>query len=98
MKKVRMLTMVFTFWVLLIIMSASWLVFLLLNNIHLVFQDLIFSLVLIIACISFSLSMFFIYQIVVDVLIEIKKTREKERNIKDILEYNQVLDPPSMYT
>ena len=98
MKKVKMLTMVFTFWVLLIVMSTSWLVFLLLNNINLVLQDLLFSIVLIIACISFTLSIFFIYQVIVDVLIEIKKTKEKEKNIKDIYQYDQILDPPSMYT
>jgi hypothetical protein len=77
---------------------VSWLVFLLINNIHLVFENLIFSLVLLLALVSFSLSMFFIYQIIVDVLVEIKKIREKEKNIKDIYQYSQALDPPSMYT
>lgn len=55
------------------------------------------GLVLVIAIISFTLSMYFISQMLVDVRVEIKKAREKERNIRDILEYNQVLDPPSIY-
>jgi len=93
-----MLTMVFTFWVLLIILSASWLLFLLLNNIQNIYDNGFFVLVLIIACIGFFLSMFFIYQIVIDVLLEIKKERQKEKNIKDILNYEQVVDPPSIYT
>lgn len=93
-----MLTMVFTFWVLLIILSASWLLFLLLNNIQNIYENSFFVLVLIVACISFFLSMFFIYQIVIDVLFEIKKEKQKEKNIKDILNYEQVVDPPSIYT
>lgn len=98
MKKVKMLTMVFIFWVLLIVMSVSWLIFLFVNNFYLIFQDISFSLVLVLASVSFFLSMFFVYQIVVDVLVEIKKAKENEKNIKDIYDYNQVLDPPSIYT
>jgi hypothetical protein len=46
---------------------------------------------------SFVLSSFFIYQIIADVRIDIKKIRETEKNIKDIYQYNQLLDPPSMH-
>lgn len=97
MKRSNILTMTFTFWVLLILMSVSWLVFLFYNNLHLVSSNIIIGLVLVIAIISFTLSMYFISQMLVDVRVEIKKAREKERNIRDILEYNQVLDPPSIY-
>jgi len=55
------------------------------------------GLVLVVALISLGLSMFFISQILVDVRVEIRKARKKEKNIRDILEYNQVLDPPSIY-
>ena len=93
-----MLTMVFTFWVLIIVLSVSWLLFLLFNNIQIIYENILFILVLIVACISFFLSLFFIYQIVIDVLFEIKKEREKEKNIRDLLQYEQVVDPPSIYT
>jgi len=97
MKRSNILTMTFTFWVLLILMSMSWLVFLFYNNLRLVSSNSIMGIVLIIAIISFTLSMYFISQMLVDVRIEIKKAREKEKNIRDILEYNQVLEPPSIY-
>jgi len=97
MKRSNILTMTFTFWVLLITMSASWLVFLFYNNLRLVSSNIIMVLVLVVAIISFGLSMFFISQILIDVRVEIKKARQKEKNIRDILEYNQVLDPPSIY-
>ena len=98
MKKIRTLTMVFTFWVLVVFMSVSWLFFLLINNIHLIFEQAIFLFVLVIAFIGFSLSMFFVFQIISDVRIEIRKEKEKLKNIRDVYEYNQLLDPPSMYT
>ena len=97
MRRSKILTMTFTFWVLLITMSVSWLVFLFYNNLHLISSNITLGLVLIVALISFALSMFFISQMLVDVRFELKKAREKEKNIRDILEYNQVLDPPSIY-
>ena len=97
MKKVKMLTMIFTFWILIIILSASWLAFILTNNIHLIYTEITFLFVLIIASLSFFLSFFFIYQIIKDIGKEIKKSKEKERNIRDVYQYDQLLNPPSMY-
>ena len=98
MKRVKMLTMVFTFWVLLIVLSTSWVLHLLTNNAQLIFEEFSFLIILIVAGISFFLSVFFIYQIIVDVLFEIKKEKEKEKNVRDILQYEQLVDPPSIYT
>ena len=89
--------MTFTFWVLIIILSAAWLIFLLINNVHLVYEQPPFLIVLIIAIAAFTLSFFFISQLIVDVRLEIQKEREKQRNIRDVYQYDQLLDPPSMY-
>jgi len=97
MRKVKTLTLIFTFWILLIILSAAWLVFLIFNNYYLISINLIYLTVLVIACFAFILSIYFIFQILIDVRIELKKAKEKERNIKDILQYDQLLDPPSIY-
>ena len=97
MRKVKTLTLIFTFWILLIILSAAWLVFLIFNNYYLISINLIYLAVLVIACFAFILSIYFIFQILIDVRIELKKAKEKERNIKDILQYDQLLDPPSIY-
>lgn len=98
MKRVKILTMVFTFWVLLIVLSTAWVLHLLTNNAQLIFEELSLLIVLIVAGISFFLSLFFVHQIVVDVLFEIKKEREKEKNVKEILQYEQLVEPPSIYT
>ena len=97
MRKIKTLTTIFTFWILLIILSLAWLVFLIYNNYYLISINLIYLAVLIVACFAFILSMYFIFQILIDVRIELKKAKEKERNIRDILQYDQLLDPPSIY-
>ncbi len=97
MRKVKALTMTMTFWALLIILSSAWLVFLILNNLTLIQTNIFLLLVLIVAGLSFTLSMYFIYQIIFDVRFELKKAREKEKNIRDIVQYEQLLNPPSIY-
>lgn len=93
-----MLTMVFALWVLLIVMSTSWLLYIFTNNIRHAFDQPLMILVLFLAILSFTLSMFFITQMLVDVRYEIKREREKQRNVKDIYRYNQTVEPPSIYT
>jgi hypothetical protein len=97
MRKIKTLAIIFTFWILLIILSAAWLIFLVYNNYYLISINLIYLAVLIIACFAFLLSMFFIFQVLIDVRIQLKKAKQKEGNIKDILQYDQVLEPPSIY-
>ena len=97
MRKIKTLAIIFTFWVLLIILSAAWLIFLVYNNYYLISINIIYLTVLIVACFAFVLSLFFIFQVLIDVRIQLKKAKQKERNIKDILQYDQILEPPSMY-
>lgn len=97
MRKIKTLAIIFTFWILLIILSAAWLVFLIYNNYYLISINLIYLAVLIVACFAFVLSMFFIFQVLIDIRIQLKKAKQKERDIKDILQYDQILEPPSIY-
>ena len=97
MRKVKALTMTMTFWVLLIILSSAWLVFLIVNNLILIQTNIFLLLVLIVAGLSFTLSMYFIFQIIFDIRVELKKAREKEKNIREIIQYEQLLEPPSIY-
>jgi hypothetical protein len=97
MRKIKTLKTIFTFWILLIILSAAWLIFLVYNNYYLISINLIYLAVLIIACFAFILSMYFIFQVLIDLRIQLKKAKQKESNIKDILQYDQIVDPPSIY-
>jgi len=97
MRQVKALTMTMTFWVLLIILSTAWLGFLILNNLIQIQTNIFLLIVFIIAALSFTLSMYFIFQIIFDIRVELKKVREKEKNIREIIQYEQILEPPSIY-
>lgn len=97
MKKVKTLTVTIIFWVLIIILSCTWLFFLMINNLRLAQVNFLIILILFVALLSFTLSMYFIYQIVFNIRIELKKVREKEKNKRDINKCEQLLEPPSIF-
>ena len=88
MKKIKALIITIFFWVLLIILSSAWLVFLIINNITFEKINIFLLLVFIVAGLSFSLSIYFIYQIIFDTKVELKKALEKEKSIEDIIKMN----------
>jgi hypothetical protein len=85
MKKIKALTMTIIFWVLLIIISSVWLVLLIINNITFGKINIFLLLIFIVAGLSFSLSIYFIYQIIFDTRVELKKALEKEKSLEDII-------------
>jgi len=98
MKKFSLAKTLFTFWTLLIIMSISWLIFIFYNNFSLIFTNTLILMALVISIISFTLSVFFIVLIILDLRIEYNKNKNKEKNIKDYYSYDQVVEPPSIYS
>lgn len=88
MKKIKVLIMSIIFWILLIILSSVWLVFLLINNIAFGKFNIFLFFIFIVAGLSFSLSIYFIYQIIFDKRVELKKALEKENSIEDIIKMN----------
>ncbi len=97
MKKLNLIKTVFSFWILLIIMSVSWLAFIFVNNFDLIFTNTLVLFAVIVACFSFVTSIFFISKIIVDLIKELRIEREKQKNVNDVYKYNQVVEPPSIY-
>ena len=97
MKKINLIKTVFSFWVLLVIMSVSWLVFIFFNNVELIFTNILVLFAIIVSCISFVISIFFISKIIVDLIQEIKIEKEKQKNIGEVYRYKELVDPPSIY-
>jgi hypothetical protein len=85
MKKIKALTITIIFWVLLIILSSAWLVLLIINNIIFGKINIFLLLIFIVAGLSFSLSIYFICQIIFDTRVELKKALENEKSIEDII-------------
>ena len=97
MKKLNLIKTVFSFWILLIVMSISWLVFIFYNNLNLIFTNALVLFAIIVSCISFITSIFFISKIIVDLIKEVNIEKEKQKSVSDVYKYNEVVEPPSIY-
>lgn len=97
MKKISFVKTVFSFWILLFIMSVLWLIYILYNNLSLIYSNMLVLSAFFVSCISFVLSISFILLIIFDIRKEIIEEREKQKNIRDIYQYKQIADQPSMY-
>jgi len=93
MKGKRNQKILFIFWTILLVLAIILMIFNLFN-IDLLFTEIVYQFVLILSCLSLFASIISIREILVDVKLKIVEENEKERNIKDVYRYQQLLDPP----
>ena len=74
---------------------STWFIYNIIGDISLFFSHTIYQMLLIIICVCFVLSAIFFRKLLTEVRYEVDNRKEKERNIRDIYLYNQLLDPPS---
>lgn len=86
----------FIFWLLLATLSAAWIIFNVLNDINLIFSELVYRFVFIISCLSFFISVLSLHVILVEIKSKINEEREKQKNVREFYQYSQLLDPPSI--
>jgi hypothetical protein len=84
----------FLFYLILATLSGSWVVFSIINRANLLFTEPVYQFVFIILCLSFVLAVFSIRESLNDTKYKIKDMKNKEKNVKDMYRYNQLLDPP----
>jgi hypothetical protein len=56
----------------------------------------LYQFVIVMACLSFVISVFSMYKLLVDIRSNINGVKEKEQNIKECYQYDQLLNPPIM--
>ena len=83
----------FIFWTILSIQSMVWIIFNILN-LGLLFREFTFQFVFILSCLSFLVSVISIKDLISDVNDILKEEKNKQKNVKDVYTYNQLLDPP----
>ena len=81
------------FWTILAIQSIVWIIFNIIN-INLLLTEYTFQFVFILACISFFVSILSINELLTKVKHIVNKENAKQRNVKDVYRYQQLLDPP----
>jgi hypothetical protein len=56
----------------------------------------LYQFVIVMACLSFVISVFSMHKLLVDIRSHINGVKEKEQNIKECYQYDQLLNPPIM--
>jgi len=79
----------------LIILSASWLLLNIVGNIELLLEPL-HQLVVIVLFLSILISTACLRKLLVDIRFKINEIKEKEKNVKECYQYDQLLNPPIM--
>ena len=92
----KTLANIFTFSLLLAVLSMSWFVFNMLVDIYMVFRKTSCQFALVLAFLSFFISIVFLRKLLVSIRRDINRKNEKEKNIRDFHQYNMLLDPPTM--
>ena len=95
MKEQNLLSLAFIITMLSTGLISSWFIINIINDVNLLFSEIMYQLVLIVICICFMLSIIFFRKLLVEIRYEIDSHNEKEKNVRDIYLYNQLLDPPT---
>ena len=84
----------FIFWIILALLSIVW-VFFNIFNFNLIITKSTFQFVFILSCFSFFVSILSIKKLLVEIKHIIKEEKIKQRNVKDVYRYSQLLNPPN---
>jgi len=91
----RTLVIVFLFSLSSVVLSVSWFIF---NrvDIDLILTENPYQFVLTMSCLSFVVTVVSLHRLLFDLQYKINEVKDKEKNVRDIYQYDQLLDPPIM--
>jgi hypothetical protein len=91
----RTLVIVFLFSLSSVVLSVSWFIF---NrvDIDLIITENLYQFILTMSCLSFIVTVVSLHRLLFDLQYKINEVKDKEKNIRDIYQYDQLLNPPSM--
>lgn len=95
MKEQNKLGLAFTISTIFTIIVAYWFISSILNDFNLLLSNNICKLIGVFVFLCFIFSMYLLKKLLVELRYEIDSHKEKERNVRDIYLYNQLLDPPT---
>jgi hypothetical protein len=91
----KTLTTIFLFSTAFAILSALWLLFNIIGNIELLLETS-YQFVVTLMFLSILVSIACLRKLLIDIRSKINKIKEKEKNIKECYQYDQLLNPPIM--
>ncbi len=91
----RTLVIVFLFSLSSVVLSVSWFIF---NrvDIDLIITENLYQFILTMSCLSFIVTVVSLHRLLFDLQYKINEVKDKEKNVRDIYQYDQLLNPPSM--
>ena len=92
----KTLVKVFTFSILIVVLSISWLVLNMTVDTDMVFREVSCQFALVMTFLSFFISIVFLRELLVIIRRDINRRKEKEKNIQDFHHYKMLLDPPTI--
>ena len=92
MKGFRTHGIIFIFWIVLSMLSTSFIIFSIINF------EIVYLFVFILAVIGLFAAIISINKMLINARYLLKLKKEKENHVRDFYRYQQLLDPPSMYT
>lgn len=95
MKEQNILSLAFIVAMLSTVLISSWFILNIINDLTLLFSENMYKLLLIAVFVCFILSIVLLKKLLIEIRYKIDSYRAKERNIRDIYLYNQLLDPPN---
>jgi len=93
MKGKRTQKVLFIFWTILTILTVFWIIFNIFN-ISLLLTESVYQFVFVLSCLCLFASIISVREILADAKLKIIEENEKQRNIRDVYRYQQLLDPP----
>ena len=76
--------------------SLVWIVLNLTGYVDFLLEEIIFIIILIVGCLVFLKALFSLRQIQTDVKFETNEIDDKEKTVREMYQYNRLLDPPDM--
>ena len=62
----------------------------------LIITENLYQFILTMSCLSFIVTVVSLHRLLFDLQYKINEVKDKEKNVRDIYQYDQLLDPPSM--
>ena len=86
----------FIFSLSLISISLIWIILHLTGYVDFVFEEITFIIILILGSLVFLMALISLYQIKTDVKFEKKEIIDKEKTVREMYQYDRLMDPPEM--
>ncbi|MCK4366067.1 MAG: hypothetical protein KAW45_08445 [Thermoplasmatales archaeon] len=84
----------FIIWLIIATLSAIWILFSIILDVNLILTETVYQFVLLISCLSLIIATISIHEMLTNAKNKIIDQKIKEKNVRDVYRYQQLLDPP----